>query len=100
MNELGIIAHTAPELKVNSWIDSDGIELNTPVRLRDYAQHFIVLYFFQAWCPGCHSSGFPTLKTLVDLFKKDDDVSFFSIQTVFEGRKENTRDKIIEIQST
>ncbi len=38
--------------------------------------------------------GFPTLKQLTATFKGDDRVVFLAVQTVFEGYRTNTRDKL------
>lgn len=54
----------------------------------------LYLYCFQSWCPGCHSSGFPTLKKISEHYKNDDDVAFVSIQTVFEGFDTNTPEQV------
>jgi hypothetical protein len=38
--------------------------------------------------------GFPTLKELTKSFKDNGNVKFLAVQTVFEGYKVNTRDKL------
>ncbi len=38
--------------------------------------------------------GFPTLKKLMAAFKDNDQVVFLAVQTVFEGYRINTRDKL------
>lgn len=38
--------------------------------------------------------GFPTLKKLTAAFKGNDQVVFLAVQTVFEGYRVNTRDKL------
>lgn len=55
----------APELRVTKWIDEKGND-RAPLTLDDLGEGYKVIYCFQAWCPGCHSSGFPNLKKLVD----------------------------------
>ena len=89
----GILGRSAPELNLSTWIDgrgkpTEGIELSA---LRGKV---IYLYFFQDWCPGCHSHGFPTLQTLSETFGNDDHVALLAVQTVFEGKHTNTQDKL------
>lgn len=93
----GIVGQVAPELNVAEWVDGDGNPLDN-VKLADYAGKFKVLYCFQSWCPGCHSSGLPALQKMVDAFAGDDRVAFLVIQTVFEGREANTYEKMLEVQ--
>ncbi len=38
--------------------------------------------------------GFPTLQKLTQVFKGDDRIQFLAIQTVFEGYRSNTEDKL------
>lgn len=83
----GIAGQRAPELRVSEW-------LNGPtIRLADIDAPFVYLYFFQSWCPGCHSHGFPTLKQVrdhLDATGNSDLVAFVPVQTVFEGHDTNT----------
>ena len=51
---IGIVGSTAPELKVSYWIDSNGKERH-PLKLAELGPDFKVLFFFQNWCPGCHT---------------------------------------------
>ena len=88
----------AEEFEVNSWIDAEGNAIE-PIKLSDLKGKFKVLYCFQNWCPGCHSKGLPDLKKMVDALKDKDDVSFLAVQTVFEGFKSNTYEKISLVQS-
>ena len=83
----------APELEVTQWIDANGHPTD-PIRLSDFKDKFKVVYCFQAWCPGCHSNGFPALKEMVDKLSGNDKIVFLVIQTVFEGHDENTYDKL------
>lgn len=94
---MGISHQRAPELRVPYWIDEYGKALAEPLKLSDLGDGYKLLYCFQAWCPGCHSRGFPTLKRLVEKLEGHD-IGFAVIQTVFEGEKENTQDKISEMQ--
>lgn len=82
------IGTPAPELRVDDWIDEHGKSAARPFRLADHDGEVRVLYCFQAWCAGCHSHGFPTLKRLTEIFAKQD-VVFAVIQTVFEGHESN-----------
>jgi len=95
----GIEGLQAPELmKDIEWIDGNGKEIS-PIQLSDYESQFKVIYGFQSWCPGCHSIGLPSLKKMVEELKDNDKVNFFAIQTVFEGKDANTKDKLLEVQS-
>ena len=94
---MGINHQQAPELRVPYWIDENGEE-REPVKLADLGEGYKVLYCFQAWCPGCHSRGFPTLKKLVDNLSGKE-FGFAVVQTVFEGEAQNTSDKLKEMQA-
>ena len=93
----GIQGRPAPELAVDYWIGTDGKQTD-PVRIKDYRGKMIYLYCFQAWCPGCHSRGFPTLVKISRSFEKDDRIVFLAVQTVFEGHATNTKGKLATIQ--
>lgn len=88
----GIVGQPAPALDLNNWIDGEGQP--TQVRLSDQRGKVVLLYFFQHWCPGCHSHGFPTLQTLQRTFKGDEKVVLLAVQTVFEGHSYNSQDKV------
>ncbi len=96
-SKYGIEGYLAPELNVPIWIDEAGKE-REPVSLEDYKGKFKVIYCFQAWCPGCHSRGLPSLQKMSEALKDSDKVAFFAIQTVFEGRGANTLERMKEIQ--
>ena len=59
---------------------------------------WVLLKCFQNWCPGCHKSGFPTLKAFSDRFHDHPDVAIAGIQTVFEGYSSNTQEAVRELQ--
>ena len=96
-SKYGIEGQQAPELDVPIWIDAEGEKMN-PVTLKDYEGKFKVIYCFQAWCPGCHSIGLPSLQKMTAALKDNDQVVFMAIQTVFEGAKANTFERVKEIQ--
>jgi thiol-disulfide isomerase/thioredoxin len=79
----GIVNKLAPTLSGVQWIDL--AQNNAPEITKGEVTY---LFFFQSWCPGCHSHGFPTLKKLEAEFR--DDVNFIAVQTVFEGFRTNT----------
>lgn len=83
--------------KAEAWGASDWIQLpegKKDLNPADFKGKVLYLYCFQSWCPGCHSSGFPTLKKVSDHYQGKDDVAFVSIQTVFEGFSTNTPAKV------
>ena len=86
----------APELRVAYWIDPEG-KARSPLKLAELGDGYKLIYCFQAWCPGCHERGFPTLVNLVDNLAAYD-IGFAVVQTVFEGAEENTQDKLREMQ--
>lgn len=88
----------APNWSIEQWLDKDGKTMENPISLSDYDHRFLVIFAFQSWCPGCHSHGFPSLKTLIDAFKDDDRIAFLAIQTVFEGYEANTLETTRETQ--
>ncbi len=95
----GILGKEAPAWGVKEWINLP--EGQTTLDINDYKGKVVYLYGFQSWCPGCHSHGFPTLKTLLKHYGKDKeskvnrdskdnkDIAFVAIQTVFEGYSTN-----------
>ncbi len=93
---MSLVDNQAPELRVPTWIDPDGNPL-TPLRLADLGPGYKILFCFQHWCPGCHSSGFPTLQRLVGALG-DKGFGFAAVQTVFEGAEENTVERLREEQ--
>ena len=82
----GIVNKPAPPLSGVQWIGDAATD--APEITRGEVTY---LFFFQSWCPGCHSHGFPTLKKLEAEFK--DDVNFIAVQTVFEGFSTNTKQR-------
>lgn len=96
-NKYGIVGLAAPELKVTQWVDDLG-QPSDDVKLSDFSGKFKIIYCFQAWCPGCHSIGLPSLQEMVKALKESDHVSFMAVQTVFEGEDANTYQKMIEVQ--
>lgn len=96
-NAYGIEGHQAPELQVPIWINGQGQSIEA-LTLSDNLGKFSVIYCFQAWCPGCHSQGFPSLQKMVQAMQDRMEVSFMAIQTVFEGRESNTFARAKEIQ--
>jgi len=89
-SERGILGKPAPQWSVEQW-------LNLPpgkkkIEIQDFHGKVLYLFCFQSWCPGCHSSGFPTLQKVITRFKDNDEVAFVAIQTVFEGFSSNTID--------
>ena len=93
----GIAGLKAPALTVAKWVDRNG-DKATPITLTSLAGKFKVIYCFQAWCPGCHSSGLPALQKMVTALENNNKVAFLAIQTVFEGAHANTYERMLEIQ--
>lgn len=92
----GIVGQQAPELEVSTWIDGKGKP--SSFKLAEHQGKFVFMEFWQFWCPGCHSHGFPGLKRVSDAFKDNPHFTALSIQTVFEGSWINTENKMDEIQ--
>ena len=92
----GIEGYKAPELQLDYWIDGDGEPSQFSVL--ESKGKWVFLKCFQNWCPGCHSSGFPTLKAFSDEFFGHPKVAIAGIQTVFEGYKSNTQDDVRKLQ--
>jgi len=91
--DLGIVGRPAPAWAVSQWHQLPPGKKTLDVA--DYKGKILYLYFFQSWCPGCHSSGFPTLKTLTENFADEKGVAFVAIQTTFEGHHINTAEKLV-----
>ena len=85
-----MIGQKAPSWEVDEWFNLGD---KKTLDITDFKGKTVYLYFFQSWCPGCHSSGFPTLVKMIEKYKDDDSVAFVTIQTVFEGFKANTPEK-------
>ena len=91
----GIRGRPAPEIELDYWIDGAGEP--TRFSVADSRGKWVFLKCFQNWCPGCHKSGFPTLKAFADAFHEHPDVAIAGIQTVFEGHSVNTREAVREL---
>lgn len=84
----GILGQQAPKITVDEWMHiPKGEKAPTPESLKGKV---VYIYCYQSWCPGCHSSGFPTLKKVSEKFKDNDHVEFLVVHTVFEGFSVNT----------
>lgn len=92
----GIAGQSAPELDVEFWLDAQGDKGHFSII--DNRGKWIYLKCWQSWCPGCHSSGFPTLKKITDAFANEPLLAIAGIQTTFEGHDVNTGDKVREMQ--
>ena len=95
-SKYGILARPAPELLVDYWIDGKGEP--TSFTLAEHRGKWVFLKFFQAWCPGCHASGFPALQEVSNAFKDEPRVVAAGLQTTFEGFGTNTRERVREMQ--
>ena len=90
--ELGIAGQTTPEWNVAQWLRLP--EGASSLTVGDIDAPVIYLYCFQAWCPGCHSHGFPTMAAVRDEVG-DEKVAFVAVQTVFEGHDVNTAERAL-----
>ncbi len=95
-NKYGIEGYVAPEIELDYWIDGDGKP--TTFSIEKARGKWVFLKFFQNWCPGCHSSGFPTLQAMCEEFYGHPKVEIAAVQTVFEGYRSNTVDAVRELQ--
>lgn len=96
-NVYGIAGQAAPEFRFDDWLAN--VDSDDGLRLADLEEPIIYLYNFQAWCPGCHSHGFPTMKVVKDHFeasRRDHLIKFVAVQTVFEGHDTNTADAALD----
>ena len=91
----GIEGRTAPDWDVTQWINLN--PESNKIDVGDFDGKVVYLYCFQSWCPGCHSSGFPTLKAVQQAFKDDEGVAFVAVQTTFEGFAHNTFEQAKEV---
>ncbi|MEE9319578.1 MAG: TlpA disulfide reductase family protein [Granulosicoccus sp.] len=96
LTQYGITGQAAPELAVSGWTDAKGAA--TKFSIADSRGKWVFLKCWQAWCPGCHSSGFPTLQAVQKAFHGHPDVAIAAVQTVFEGFGSNTQDKVAEMR--
>jgi thiol-disulfide isomerase/thioredoxin len=83
----GIVGQEAPSLQGVAWVQT--IDDVTPTIEKGNVNY---LFFFQSWCPGCHSHGFPAMKKLIKEFPE---VNFISVQTIFEGFNTNTKERAL-----
>lgn len=95
-SKYGILGYEAPELDIDYWIDADGEPASFSIA--ESRGKWTFLKCFQNWCPGCHSSGFPSLKAFADEFHDNPKVAIAGIQTVFEGFTANTQDDVRLLQ--
>ncbi|MCH9651427.1 MAG: TlpA family protein disulfide reductase [Deltaproteobacteria bacterium] len=88
---LGIVGRAAPAWEVPVWMNlPEGMKGLEP---GDLEGRVIYLFFFQSWCPGCHSHGFPSLQAVEERFRDNREVVFAAVQTVFEGHGTNTEQR-------
>ena len=87
----------APELRVPIWYGPDGAPL-PDLKLADLGTGFKIIFCFKAMCPGCHSFGFPTMKTIYDGLKNKG-VGMAVIHTAFDDDPQNSQDKVPEMQT-
>ena len=87
----------APELRVPFWIGADG-QPRDALTLAELGNSFKVIFCFKAMCPGCHSVGFPTMKTIYDGLK-DKGVGMAVIHTAFDDDPRNSQNKVAEMQT-
>jgi len=92
----GIEGFKAPEIELDYWIDGDGKPAHFSVM--EARGKWVFLKCFQDWCPGCHSSGFPTLQAFSKRFHGHPKVAIAGIQTVFEGHSSNTLEDVRKLQ--
>ena len=92
----GIEGQIAPEIKLDYWIDQNGEPGHFSVT--ESKGKWVFLKCFQDWCPGCHSSGFPTLQKFAGAFWNHPKVAIAGIQTVFEGFSSNTVEDVRKLQ--
>ncbi|MBX2824282.1 MAG: redoxin domain-containing protein [Gammaproteobacteria bacterium] len=95
-DKYGIRGQVAPEIKLDYWVNGEGEEAS--FSMQKAKGKWVFLKFFQNWCPGCHSSGFPTLKAFCDEFYGHPEVEIAGVQTVFEGYGTNTQDAVRDLQ--
>lgn len=91
----GITGRAAPAI-AGQWLNVHAGEVAPDVRAAAAQGKVVYLFFFQSWCPGCHSRGFPTLKAVRERFADDDRVVFAAVQTVFEGFGTNDADSAMK----
>ena len=87
---MGIVGHPAPELTAQAWYNLPGGQ--TTFSLKAHRGKVVYMLFFQSWCPGCHSHGFPTLKKVHDRYGGEGEVVFVALQTTFEGFQTNDKE--------
>jgi len=92
----GIEGFIAPEIELDYWIDRNGEP--SSFSMHKSRGKWVFLKYFQNWCPGCHKSGFPTLKAFADRFHDHPDVAIAAVQTVFEGYSSNTLEDVRKLQ--
>lgn len=91
---LGIRDRSAPSWEGVEWLNlPDDVE---SLDVADLHGKVVYLFFFQSWCPGCHSHGFPTMAAVHDHYREETDVVFVAVQTVFEGFGTNTSFRAVD----
>ena len=91
----GILGQKGPLWQVDQWVQLPG-DRNT-LDVNDLQGKVVYLYCFQAWCPGCHRHGFPTLQEMIAHYHGQEDVVFVAVQTVFEGFSANPPSRVKEM---
>ena len=98
MAKPGIEGQPAPEFRLAQWFDAEGKKLNDAIKLGDYRGRYVLLMFWQSWCPGCHKHAFPTMKAVKEHFADEQGLALLGAQTVFEGFSTNTLDQVTAVQ--
>lgn len=94
---MGITGQPAPEFRFNNWLAN--VDPGRGLTIAGTDEPVIYLFNFQSWCPGCHSHGFPTVRTVKESLETSghgERVKFIAVQTVFEGYESNTTEAALE----
>jgi hypothetical protein len=73
-----MLKHTAPELAVSQWFNTD-----TPLTLASLRGRVVFLHTFQMLCPGCVSLAIPQAQKIEQVFRNSD-LQVIGLHTVFE----------------
>lgn len=96
--EFGIVGKYAPEFNVGYWWDEDGNKSN--YYLSDFRNKVLVIFCWADWCPACKSHGYDEMLAIQDKYLDNPEVELLAVQTVFEGKMQNSKSKVKKVRES
>lgn len=94
--EYGIVGEQAPDFQIEDWWDESGNKANYYVS--DFSNKVLILFCWADWCPACKSHGYDEMLAIQDKYLDNPQVEMLGIQTVWEGKMQNTKAKVKKVR--